>query len=692
MKTHGSSASVTSSLDKSDAHGGYTPSIVSAVDSQLSSPYTPLLPSPSSPSHHDRVPVPPTTNDLSEAEKMKLMRKVRKLSRVLGEVPVPAVVEEELSHPEVRDGEFARDLHMVSSPLSSEGMSKMRSASAKKAFRRSLTFGQNSTLLDVHDVRHARSLSALRPSLSIPRSPTPSDIVGAPSSPITFARPESVASNRDVSECGLSTSAPEARNADFHALRRRDSTASSVLLADQNVERMQRTRAAKLSRHFGTSIPPEVLFRASSPTPPPASAPAVEPPHILSSDRLPTRSASLRHKPAASRRPASLDILLPTPGLFTQPNSPGPLHVPTNGPSSLKRSKSLWTKRPKTTDGNENMTIQDQDLESGGSGLTEKQRMLNVKRAKKMAQVCVLPRHQMILLGIDLCFSHSINDLQLFGDNPPTALFQITNIPGGAEVGGARNGPDGHRYERDSLATIISISTTSLSPPLSAVKLRDSFMSAVTTSSDVSGLLLAEESFEDGERTTVSQGQDIIVQTSVGSVPIMSPIPLAGRKATHSTSVPNSSGLERLVTNQVYLPSSPFSQPPAVPQTPPPFSNFIPALESRPATAPPASPVPSEFQARRRRAAKLSKFFGVEVNELADALPTEVVPTRKASVASEGGVTFDDMTLTYHQPAPASLVVAEAKRRRVLGMDSVDDVEERDMSEVIDRLRRMRSC
>lgn len=301
----------------------------------------------------------------------------------------------------------------------------------------------------------------------------------------------------------------------------------------------------------------------------------------------------------------------------------------------------------------------------------------------------------------NLRFSYLINDLQLFGDNPPTALFQITNIPAGAEpaTAVARSSSDGHRYERDSLATIISVSTTSLSPTLSAThkaRMRDSFISVLTTSSDVSGLALTGETPEDEERQSNTE-QDIVVQTTMSSVPVISPIPRAGRQGIRSASGPALNRFEHSTTphtpSALPMPLPPFAQLPGTPQTPPPFSNFILAHEPRPATAPPASPAPSEFQTRRRRAAKLSKFFGVEVNELADALPTDVAPSRKASLVPEEGSAFDDVDSVHHRHhRRASLVVAEATRRQFPGMDSRDDVEERDMSEIIDRLRRMKSC
>lgn len=394
--THAPGLATAPAHDRRDGPpSAYTPSIASAVDSQLSSPYSPLLPVPSG-AAHDPAPVPPTTNELSEDEKMKLMRKVRKLSRVLGEIP--AVEEEPMPSIAAQLGDEAQDA--VASPATPMLSPGKISASAKKAFRRSMTFGQSSgaSLLDNHDVHRVRSMSALRPSLNLSRtSPDSSDLFGTPSSPITFARPDSYGSTNDVSEFPLSSSVPETRD-DFHGLRRRDSTASSVLLADQNIEQLQRKRAAKLSRHFGTSIAPE-LFRTGSP-PVPGSPPALFalPTKVLSTDQLPRRSTSLRRK-STPRRPASLDIR-PTTGMISVPNSPpGSPRARTMSTGKLKRSKSLWTKRPREHQENENVGDKDKEEEEGDADLraggpvtlSEKQRVLNVKRARKMAQVRAPP-------------------------------------------------------------------------------------------------------------------------------------------------------------------------------------------------------------------------------------------------------------------------------------------------------------
>lgn len=281
-------------------------------------------------------------------------------------------------------------------------------------------------------------------------------------------------------------------------------------------------------------------------------------------------------------------------------------------------------------------------------------------------------------------------DLQLFGDNPPSALFQVTNFaPGLAEDGdgSGRHNSDGHRYERDSLATIISISTTSLSPMLSATgksKLRDSF---VTTSSEISGLVLTEDRDdpEEKKRSVSQESDDITTQAQNLVVPILSPLPVPSGKGVRpkTNPVPSMSG------SSLSIPQSTGTHLPVTPPTPPPFSNLASPLAMRPATAPPSSPAPSEFQTRRRRAAKLSKFFGVKVNEVAEALPADDVSSRKTSMAQEGP---RERSLSGGLGHHTSIVVAEARRRRFLGLgDGEEDVEERDLSEVIDQLRKLRS-
>ena len=320
------------------------------------------------------------------------------------------------------------------------------------------------------------------------------------------------------------------------------------------------------------------------------------------------------------------------------------------------------------------------------------------------------------------CFSCFLSDsrrliddptlFQLFGDNPPSALFQITNIAVGVSGDDACSlapSLDGHGRHRDSLATIISISTTSLSHSLSGNRLRDSYISVITTSSDVSAIVVKErkgeeEDDDEDEETPTSEDEKSLPpipnrsDTDKTVFPSASEPNLkdkAGRTSTSTTSS-SASGLRQNAPRLLSLPSEAvIHQPPRTPPTPPPFSDYPSVfVVPRPATAPPpaTSTASPEFQTRRRRAAKLSKFFGVGVSELAEVLPPDIlspaVPA-KAMIAQEQGFSPE---LTQRPSRRPSTTVAEAKnRRRFLGgVNEEHDVKEVDMTEVIDQLRRMK--
>ncbi|THH02850.1 hypothetical protein EW026_g57 [Hermanssonia centrifuga] len=301
---------------------------------------------------------------------------------------------------------------------------------------------------------------------------------------------------------------------------------------------------------------------------------------------------------------------------------------------------------------------------------------------------------------------------QLFGDNPPTALFQITNFgstsalnlsiedtstasSSNITVMGLDDGGGGYgNPRRDSLATIISISTTSLSASLCGTlgsrRLRDSYISIITTSSEVSALLLTEHEQEFEEETDTNREH---LRASISSDP-------EGLDATsHSHHHHTNIGPDTSTTppqQLLLIPSSSYNahQPPRTPPTPPPFSNFIPSATIQPVTAPPpgdsSSIATPEFQTRRRRAAKLSKFFGVDVNELVEVLPSEGTIT---TIVSPSVLAHEFSLFPEAGQRPtrkASTTVSEAKnRRRFLGLND-NDLKEMDMPEVIEQLRRIK--
>jgi hypothetical protein len=100
-----------------------------------------------------------------------------------------------------------------------------------------------------------------------------------------------------------------------------------------------------------------------------------------------------------------------------------------------------------------------------------------------------------------------------------------------------------------------------------------------------------------------------------------------------------------------------------------------------------AEPFADEFQARRRRAAKLSKFFGVEVNTLADHLPNEGLPSRAGRLDPHMLPTEPHPVYTGTGRGPTRGPSVTVSQTRGYQYDS----EEVDMSQVIDKLRKMKS-
>lgn len=397
----------------SDGRGSFNPtaSVTSAANSCLSSPQSPLLAHPIASSDYE-LPIPPTTNALASEEKMKLIRKARKLSRVLGEVPVASALDREdpsfdtsprLS--DVQESPFISSKSASPVPSSSNKIQTV-STSAKKAFRRSLTFVQSgsSSSLQVHDVQRSKSFSTLRPSLQVPS--TSSLCSDVPYSPILFATSvQGTTSETSV----LASSSPSSRQAPaeehFDDSFRRNSSSSSLCSIDiteqpvPSPEQLQRQRMAKLTRHLGDNIPPEVLLRASSPPVAQVQIQArgsqlslysIRNPHtVLSADNLPRRTEGFAAMATLRKRPISME--------FSGHRKSGALSAPVTplaSPNSVSTDFDTVRRRKtsRTTVSGDAQVMQDSDTREdfaldSSEPMTEKQRMLNVKRAKKMTQV-----------------------------------------------------------------------------------------------------------------------------------------------------------------------------------------------------------------------------------------------------------------------------------------------------------------
>jgi hypothetical protein len=187
----------------------------------------------------------------------------------------------------------------------------------------------------------------------------------------------------------------------------------------------------------------------------------------------------------------------------------------TGASPDLKRTHSLWAhqnqKRREALDDAAG-EFQDRYLRNFGTGtMSERQRALNVKRARKMTQVCC-----------DLLELDSSNlVVQLFGQEPPPELIQIHD---------ERESTENFRDSTATLSTLLTVTPT--------LRDRANSTSSVGTANDVE--------------------MDIVI-----------------------------------------------------PSTPPPFATVHAVDAPEPSTVPTSS-----FQERRRRAAKLSRFFGVGFQDI----------------------------------------------------------------------------
>ncbi|EMD41788.1 hypothetical protein CERSUDRAFT_120731 [Gelatoporia subvermispora B] len=576
--------------------------------------------------HHCDLPVPPTTNELSPIDKTRLMRKVRKLSRVLGELPVPSATDDaatDLYLSDITEGPPSASTISTFSPISPSSVH-----TSTKSLRRSATFGHGASLnVSASEVQRARSFVSLRPALTINLSQlTPSSHstklspIYTPTSPIVFAssgdldNPHTGLSRTpsivcpDIEAKAMQDEPPNmfpvppvglcARS--FSQRKRHDSTASSILVPETPPEQLQRARAAKLTRQLGNGVPPDVLLRAVAPASRPGQRPStsagVANGKLLDQERLPQRSSSLRRGPVQTRRQArkrlSLDLRAlagmsshMAPPANPEVHSPGPEDSAKSGKSVLKKSKSGWLSKSSVRQESSQdelrstFSLQEEELAQGKEPMSEKQRVAAVKRARKMAQ--------------------------MFGDKPPIALIHITNVPSSEDTSaGMLMVPDSRRSSRTTIASISSVGTMNR-------HLRESFVSAI--SEPASPIVSTDPAFS--EATKASEHDTLSADSVVDDICSLSLASTSSRGAQSTTS------------NTLLLPhQQAFS---SQPRTPPPFSTMFvfPPEPEVPPPAPEHTSSPREFRARRRQATKLSQFFGVDLHDIAGALPAGIDTT-----------------------------------------------------------------
>ncbi|KZT06872.1 uncharacterized protein LAESUDRAFT_759042 [Laetiporus sulphureus 93-53] len=771
-----------------------SPSLASSVSSILYSPQ------PSSPFSTAGVPPPRIPKSIHiPRDKMKLARKVKKLSRIaIGDEP-PSPGGRQLA--DMLEDPYSLTIMspilLASSSPAASTTTFSETQSQKGSLKRSNTFNTRPAppvppLPPSASIHRAHSLAALQSKLVIPAAPPKARM--SPISPVVFARPDedgSQTSSAFYSDSNIPSKAPSIiREVDespvterprSKATRRpstapaetgsssRDPSSLSAPITEESLAPSTGKPTVKLI-HNPSDAPPPLLLNAPPPRPsrtmsplptslhlkathssslPNRRTPSPLPRNLFDSDSgggaVPKRSASLRAKVPRSkvaRRRLSLDLRMLTP-------------EPTRGAKLRKNKTTLVTKRALE----ELVKEEGEDAERGeadgfsrmGEPMSDKQRAMNLRRARKM--------------------------MQLFGDKPPNELFQVTATATAHAEDSISIVTDSRRSSRATFASITS-STISLTVHR---RVRDSFPSSRSASEPPSPLVFtgaeqlpdvkAEGEAEDRSRKSeLEQGQELhddahpdtktagseidpaqatesrdedpaqqaepesksdVVPPLTPSSPI-SPTTRTARAKPSIASLSLASTVSHTFTHrrsyshqsQVPLMSRSHeleSEPPHAarnvpPRTPPPFSNFAPIppvgdVRWNTETEPPRSPVaPSEeFRARRLRAAKLSRFFGVAPHDLADALAatpaTPAIPQLGKHNSAHGydesmpevpaqayvQTAREEPTVAPERKASMTVeVAAEVPRGFRLGRQEKKAVQELDMADVLDQLRRMR--
>lgn len=442
-----------------------------------------------------------SAKELDSREKIKLLKKARKLSKMLSEIAIPSSP----PSPSQEERNFGILQSAQRSPLTPTGTDALSSISTVSRTRAATP-----------SLAHAGKAAS--------RSETPCEDFPYTS----FASPPPLPS---YSSTHLAS--------------------ESVPSAEGDPER----QLVHLGRYLKENMPTELVLRSSSP---------------MGGRTTPATSVSARRK---SKRRLSLDLssLIASGQSLVSPTEP---EAPRDPPESskeaaahvIKRSRSLWATRTLKSKssvedmkaGSESFDERDQiyqDLRSTRSGslLSEKQRALNVKRARKMAQ--------------------------LFGSEPPPALFQITNINASDDAVSQLSPIT--ESNRDSIAsTLLSINPTDIIPttpnsPQTTPRERrrpHSIASIISVLPQAQPSPAPSDSFLNAELTPTNPPRT----PSLFSVPA-EPGAHPGRRpsSSHSSRHTARSSSE----SDIILPSSSFRQ-------------------------------------RRLRAAKLSRFFGVDLQEL----------------------------------------------------------------------------
>ena len=397
------------------------PSLPSPMRDTFASPWSPQLPASPLPKPEQPLLAIPLADSLDPSERMNLLRKSRKLSRILGEVPIPVPVDDlsgATHHPDRALGAFLDDFpptpaspSLCVSPVSSGSAHGVDPTSSSGSLRRSATVAHN-RFKEQSEIHRARSLASLRPSLSIPRFaaafsstlPARDDLalIRERLPPPVPPSPISPVSSSSHSINGFAAAGVSRRDSVMSSSSRRDSTSSLGWLQERTPEQVQRARAAKLTRQLGENVPPDVLRRAASPMPrPPMTSPSMyslgdasletsERPLPPTPDDFATPAKRARRDRRAKRR-LSLDVRSEASSFVSAAEEPRPRGVLKKSGSMRRKPRPLTAGAVDTLRARPRFEDSDTEMDADDDLLCtpeERKRALNVRRARKMAQVC----------------------------------------------------------------------------------------------------------------------------------------------------------------------------------------------------------------------------------------------------------------------------------------------------------------
>ncbi|KAI0068461.1 hypothetical protein BV25DRAFT_1987236 [Artomyces pyxidatus] len=323
-----------------------TPSHVH-VFSPLSPPSIERAPSVSStrPEVGTEPEVPPTTNELDAEEKRRLLKKARKLSQMLGELPVGAVSDQE--------------------PVTGAQHSIGRRAS--KTLSWSAAHFQTRPAIDISPPLPPR------PSLQLTMKPalklrTPSASAAPPLSPVPDIGVRSQQTRRPSIDPSVYSRPSTSHASEFEHTSSVSNASQSSL--PRSFKQHRRTKSTKHSDSTGLNYPLEPM-PLSAATDKGAIGRVYELPPVPPKDKW---------------RRQTMAAALPRPSLPPRPHSAKGVDSSPPDQQLVRRTRSLWARKSNRTDSLEDIPATPVDAAPLGP-MSEKQRALSVRRGRKLAQL-----------------------------------------------------------------------------------------------------------------------------------------------------------------------------------------------------------------------------------------------------------------------------------------------------------------